>query len=36
MNRNAKNAMTTLGTIASVSRIGFRKRRERGLAYSER
>jgi hypothetical protein len=36
MKRSAKNAMTTLGTEASVSRIGFRKRRDRLLAYSDR
>ena len=36
MNRSAKNPITTLGTVARVSRIGFRKRRGRGPAYSDR
>ena len=33
---SAKNPITTLGTLASVSRIGFSQRRARGEAYSAR
>ena len=36
MTLSAKNPITTLGTLASVSRIGFSDRRGRGAAYSAR
>ena len=36
MTRSAKNPITTLGTLASVSMIGLRNRRARGEAYSDR
>ena len=36
MNRKAKNPITTDGTPASTSRIGFKILRSRGRAYSER
>ncbi len=36
MKLRAKTPMTTLGTPARISRMGFRTRRTRGLAYSDR